>query len=69
MMRLICNGGRRVDRQAELEQLIHRARITPYELVTPRERQQLKTLLDLRHRERETVRFSARAGIQGDYET
>ena len=56
-MYLITQNGRRIDHQVELEQLIQWAQIMPYELVTSKERQRLKTLLDLQHQEREYIRF------------
>jgi hypothetical protein len=57
MMNLITEGGRRVDRKAELATLIHGVRMTAFERLTDLDRQRLKRLLDLDHLEREIIRF------------
>ena len=58
-MRLIAQEGVRVDHPppTDLDRMILLARMTPYHELSQRDRQRLKLLLDLQHREREAIRF------------
>jgi hypothetical protein len=57
-MRLIAQEGVRLDRSlSDLDRMILLIRMTPYHELSQRDRQRLKLLLDLQHREREAIRF------------
>ena len=57
-MILIAQEGVRLDRPlSDLDRMILLIRMTPYHELSQRDRQRLKLLLDLQHREREAIRF------------
>lgn len=57
-MQLITHHGHRVDRQAELDNLIRRLRYQRFSHIDLEDRQRLKTLLSLQHQEHERLRFA-----------
>jgi hypothetical protein len=59
MMRLITDGGRRVDHPppTDLDYMILKIRATPYAQLRDGDRRRLKLLLDIQHDKREAIRF------------
>jgi hypothetical protein len=68
MMRLIAQGGVRLDRPlTELDRMILQIQMTPYCQLSQRDRQWLKLLLDLQYQEREAIRIpELRDGQKGE---